>query len=550
MTWLAETAMLAHGWRRVLMMLIAGAIAGLSVPPLFILPALFVALPIWIWALDGAEVRHGIPGRIFGPAFVIGFSFGLGYFCVAFHWIAGAFLTDGGAFVALAPFGVLIVAALAALMFGLGSAAAHLLWSDGALRLLPFAGCLALAEWIRGHYIFGGFPYDLVGYALTANDQMAQAASLIGVYGLTVVALLIGATPALIWPADGRTLVTRLVPFFIAVGVIAAQFGFGNIRLTSTAVEERSDMRLRLVQPVVTEHTDWSAADPAAVIDRLIAVTSERSGPNDPGLIGVSHVVWPESVFPFWLSDYPEALARIARMLPPGTVLLTGAPRESWNLEDGDDEEEDAPAAPRGPGHNAILAIDTEGEIVASYDKSQLVPFGEYLPFPLSWVFNLFGIRQFVPGTDGWAPGDGRRLMNVPGTPPFVALICFEAIFPGDLGADLDAAEFILNVTNDAWFEGTIGLAQHAHHARMRAVETGLPMIRVANSGITMVTDPLGRVTGQIAEGTIGVLDTTLSEKVPATLFDRIGHWPFWVAVLSLLITGVVTRRRPPRQRA
>ena len=532
MTWLAETAMLAHGWRRFLMLLAAGALAGLSVPPLFILPALFAAMPIWIWALDGAETKRGIVGRIFGPAFVIGFAFGLGYFCVAFHWIGAALLTQGGIFVVLMPIAVVALAALIALFWGLGSSAAHAMWSDGAMRLFPFTGCLAAAEWARGTF-FSGFPFDLLGYAMTANDVMAQSASLIGVYGLTVVVILISSTPALIWPADGRTLRVRLAPFFASIAVIAANLGFGIIRLNATPVEERPDMRIRIIQPMVLEHTDWQLADPIAVLDRLLMLSDQKVG-DSPGLIAATHLIWPESVFPFWLSDYPEAFARIARLLPEDTTLLTGAPRENWGVED---EE------PSGPGYNSITAIDTDGEIAGSYDKAHLVPFGEYLPFPQ--FFALFGIRQFVPGTEGWAAGDiRRRLMNVPGTPPFVALICYEAVFPGDLGADLDKAEFILNVTNDAWFDGSIGPAQHAHHARLRAVETGLPMIRAANSGVTMVTDGLGRVTDRLPAGVISILDATLTEKLPGSLFNRVGHWPFWLAILGFIAAGILARRR------
>src|SRR5690606_23439979 len=145
--------------------------------------------------------------------------------------------------------------------------------------------------------------------------------------------------------------------------------------------------------------------------------------------------------FPFFLTTYPDSLARIARMLPPGVTLITGAPREPLDARG-------APL-PDNPGHNSILTIDSEGEIVASYDKSHLVPFGEYLPFADFW--KLFGIRQMVPGTNGWAAGDGRRLQMPAGTPPFLALVCYEAVFPNDIG-DISRAEFILNVTNDAWF--------------------------------------------------------------------------------------------------
>ncbi len=538
MTWIAESAMLAYGWRRFLMLLVAGSVAGVSVPPLFLLPALFIAFPIWIWALDGAERRTGL-GRVFGPAFTIGFAFGLGYFTVALHWIGAAFLLEGGGFVALAPLAVIALAALLALFWAFASAFAHLCWSDGPWRIVAFAGLLTLAELARGH-LFSGFPFDLLGYALTANDQMSQLASIVGVYGLTFLAALLSATPALIWPADGRTLTRRLVPFFGTVVVIAAQVGYGGYRLANTAVAERTDMKMRLVQPAIYEHEDWSRADPATIMDGLISLSQTQTGPDNKGLAGITQLVWPESVFPFFLSQYPPALARIARMLPPETTLLTGAPRESWDSVGGTKGD--------SPGFNSILAIDTDGEIVASYDKSHLVPFGEYLP--LADVFRLFGIRQLVPGTNGWAPGDGRRLMAPPDVPAFIALICYEAVFPGDLGADPAAAQFILNITNDAWFDGSIGPAQHAHHARLRSVESGLPMVRVGNTGVTMLVDPLGRITARLPEQQRDVLDVVPAQKLDLTVFDRFGNWPALAAALIAIAVGIATRTRPVRKRA
>lgn len=534
MTWLAETVMLAHGWRRMLMLIAAGALAATAMPPFFWLPALFVALPIWVWALDGAERQTGWR-RLFGPAFRIGFAFGLGYFSVALHWIGTAFLEEGGWFIALMPVAVLALAAVLALFWGLGSALAHLLWSDSDWRILALAGGLTLAELARGH-LFSGFPFDLVGYALTANDEMAQLASVIGVYGLTALATALAMTPALIWPADRRPLVRRLAPFFVAVTLIAAQVGFGSYRLATTPVIARDDMRVRMVQPMILAHADWNALDPDAIISSLISLSESRLTPEDQGLAGVTHLIWPESVFPFFLTNQPDALARIARMLPETTLLLTGAPREAIG--------DDGLPVPGNPGYNAILAIDGAGEVVASYDKSHLVPFGEYLPF--QDVFRLFGINQLVPGTNGWAPGTGRRLMTPPMSPEFLALVCYEAVFPGDIGDPTDA-QFILNVTNDAWFDGSIGPAQHAHHARMRAVETGLPMLRAANTGVTFATDPLGRISGQLAEQQVAVLDAVPYRPLAGgTLFNRLGNGPSLLAALLMFGIAAMARRRRP----
>ena len=536
MTWLAETMMLSHGWRRFLILVAAGAIAATSVPPLFFLPALFLALPVWIWALDGAERKHTLLGRAFGPAFWIGFAFGLGYFSAALHWLGAAFIQQGGIFLVLMPFGVVGLAAILAIFWGLGSALAHAMWTGGWVRIVTFTAALALAEWARGH-LFSGFPFDLIGYALTGNDQLMQLASVTGTYGLTLIAILLATTPALIWPADQRGWALRVLPFTLAMAGLALQVGFGYWRLNNVVVTPRTDMKVRMVQPLILDHADWTQGDPEKIIATLLDLSSQKLTPADAGLEGITTLVWPESVFPFFLSSYPDALARIARALPDNTTLLTGAPREPIG--------DDGAPIPDNPGFNSILAIDTNGEVVASYDKSHLVPFGEYLPFQSFW--RLFGINQFVPGTNGWAPGDGKRLMQVPGTPGFLALVCYEAVFPGDIG-DPGAAEFILNITNDAWFDGSLGPEQHAHLARMRSVETGLPMLRAANTGVTFATDPLGRITASLVPVQPGVLDVVPSNKLAeGTLFNRLGDWPFFALMALGLGVSVLVARRPRR---
>jgi len=297
---------------------------------------------------------------------------------------------------------------------------------------------------------------------------------------------------------------------------------------------------LRLVQPLVYEHADFGNVDAAALIDRLLMLSDMRMNPNDQGLADITHLVWPESSVPFFLSTYPDALARIARMLPEQTVLLAGVPRQPYSLEVGTKRE---------PPYNAVIAVNTDGEVIASYDKAHLVPFGEFLPF--ADLLKQIGITQFVPGADGWSHGDAkRRLMSVPNTPAMLVLICYEIIFSGDLG-DVQGAQFLLNVTNDAWFDGSIGPAQHAHHARLRAVEEGMSLLRAANTGLTFATDPLGRITAELVPGQMGALDVRPHQKLATTVFAQVRHWPLLIAVLASLLIGFVGarlgRRRLPQ---
>ncbi len=526
MTRIAQALILSFGWRRAAMLFVAGALGALSMPPLFFLPVLYLALPLWVWALDGAEVETGIR-RLTGAPFQIGFFFGLGYFATSLHWIGAAFFVDGGWLLVLMPFAVLALAGVLALFWGLASALAHLFWSTSWSRVLFLALALSVAEFLRGH-LFTGFPFNLLGYALTANEIMMQATSLVGIYGLTFIAALTGFLPALIWPGDDRGMTRRLMPLFTIFLVLAAQLSFGQYRLSAAGVAPPQDMRVRLVQPGVSQAEKWRPDNRDFILDRLISLSQSRTDPRDAGLDDITYLIWPEAALPFFPADYPQFLVRIAQMLPPGATLLTGSPRRQ-NTQGLEPQE-----------FNSILAIGTEGEILDSYDKTHLVPFGEYLPFQP--FFDAFGIRQFVTANRGWSAGESRRLMQPAKAPPFLPLICYEAIFSGDLGEGVDGAGFLLNLTNDAWFDNSIGPAQHFHHARVRAVEHGLPMIRVANTGRSAIIDPLGRLSGVLEPGQTGLVDASVPERLVPTFFSRFTNWPFLFMVVLGGVTGGITR--------
>lgn len=543
MTLLADFTMLSYGWRRAVLMVLAGAVGALSMPPLFVLIALFIAMPVLVWALDGAEQPVGLLGKVFGPAFRIGFFFGLGYFLVAIHWVGAAFFVDGGAMLIAMPFAVLALASGLALFWAFGVAGAHLFWSTGPARIFALAAGLSLAEFARGH-LFTGFPFDLLGYALTANIEMMQGASLVGVYGLTAVAVVLSATPALVWPAADRSLIARLVPLFAAIAAIALQFAWGHQRLGSTNVVPHEDMVVRIVQPVVPQDIKWQSFAREETVTRLLDLSAIRTHPEDRGLDDVTHLIWPEAALPFYLSEEPEYLARIARTLPDDVVLLTGAPREAYGTE--------GRTAENAKPYNSILAFNAQGEVISSYDKTHLVPFGEYLPFDDQ--LRALGLSQMVHGSDGWAHGDARRLMTLPDTPAFLPLICYEAIYSGGLGSAVEGAQILLVATNDAWFDGTVGISQLFHHARVRTVEEGLAMVRAANSGISAIIDPLGRVTVQMAAGKVGAIKGTPTQPIEAPLFARMRHLPFYLLAGACALIGlagaILERGKRGRMRA
>jgi apolipoprotein N-acyltransferase len=548
LTRLAHTIVLAWGWRRILIAFLAGASTTLALPPTDIWPVPFITFPVLVWLVDGAAA-----GRLGGvlAAATAGWWFGFGYFLAGLYWVGHAFLVDAKTFGWLLPFAVIALPAGMALYTALGLALARLIWTRGAARVLALAISLTLAEWLRGH-LFSGFPWNVYGYALISPLWLAQGAALIGIWGLTFLAVAIYASPAVL--ADHRNETKRpwLAPA-LSVAVIAALAIYGAIRLNRTPTEYVDGVRLRIMQPNLQQDEKFNYAQKQQVMSRYLALSDRASGPQSTGVRDVTHLIWPESAFPFFLTREADALAQIAGLLPKGTVLITGAVRPP----------ETKPGEPIIRAYNSIYAIDHDGSIVSVYDKVHLVPFGEYLP--LQDLLERLGLMQLTKVRGGFIAGDRRRNQHVPGAPTFLPLVCYEIIFPGDavprseragwlydhLGRYVDwpfvagsgeRPGWLLNLTNDGWFGASAGPYQHFQQARVRAIEEGLPLVRAANTGISAVVDPLGRVIALLPLGTEGVLDAPLPQAIPPTTYARAGDGP--LAVLAGLALLVIMRAR------
>lgn len=259
-------------------------------------------------------------------------------------------------------------------------------------------------------------------------------------------------------------------------------------------------VRLRLVQANIDQRMKWEEAERANTLRKYLALSTQ------PGPMPVTHVVWPETALPYFLSSDPELLRILSRIVPPGGLLLTGAVR----------------AEPGNGSYrvwNSIHAIDDGGQVVATYDKVHLVPFGEYVP-----LRNVLPLDKITPGASDFTAGPGPRTLVLPGLPPVSPSICYEAIFPDALVAPTEPrVQWLLNVTNDAWFGQSAGPHQHFASARLRAIEQGVPLVRAANTGISAVVDPYGRVLAHLALGSEGVLDSPLPLALPPTPYARLG---------------------------
>ncbi|MEJ1159650.1 apolipoprotein N-acyltransferase [Prosthecomicrobium sp. N25] len=524
---LADAVLLAWGWRRAAIGMGAGALAALAQAPLHLFPVLWVSLPVLVLLLDGA-VAPGPDGTVIRPwrsFFAVGWLFGFGYFLAGLWWVGAAFTVD------LAQFGWLLPIALAALsgglalFMGLGAILARAGWRDGPARILALACGLALSEWLRGH-VLTGFPWNALGYGLAADDRLMQAASLVGIEGMTPLAVLIFASPtALFGPGRGRRAAA-----LGGLAVLAGIYGFGAWRLSGAdAAGFEPGVRLRIMQPAVDQWRKWKPEFRAEILNRYVELSA---GPDGRGLNGVTHLIWPESAFPFFLAHEAWALSTIADLLPPGTTLLTGAIRA----------EPPSAGETRPRVYNSVFAVRDDAEILAAYDKVHLVPFGEYLP----WQDTLesLGLRQLTHLRGGFSAGPKLRTLRIPGTPPLSALVCYEAIFPSAAIDPADRPSWLLNVTNDGWFGITPGPYQHLHQARLRAVEEGLPLVRAANSGVSAVIDAFGRVQTKLPLGESGVIDAGLPRSIAAPFYTAWRHFHLWVVIAGMLFLGLTAPRK------
>jgi len=547
---LAQTIVSARGWWRILIAFLAGAASTLALPPTNIWPVPFVTFPVLVWLVDGAAGTR--LGGVLAAASA-GWWFGFGYFLAGLYWLGHAFLVDAKTFGWLLPFAVTALPAAMAIYTALGLALARAIWTRGAIRILALAVALTLAEWLRGH-LFSGFPWNTYGYALISPLWLAQGAALIGIWGLTFLAVAIYASPAAL--ADPRTDTTRpwVAPALSGV-VIAALAIYGAARLAGTSTSYVEGVHLRIMQPNLQQDDKFNYARKQQVMDRYLALSDRKDGPQSTGLRGVTHLIWPESAFPFFLTREPDVLAQISALLPKGTVLITGAIR-----------------APDSRGvvnraYNSIYVIGDDGSILSVYDKVHLVPFGEYLPF--QDLLEQLGLEQLTKVRGGFIPGERRQNQPAPGAPNFLPLVCYEIIFASDavphseqpnwlyrhLGRYFDwpfvagngaRPGWLLNLTNDGWFGASAGPYQHFQQARVRAIEEGLPLVRAANTGISAVVDPLGRVVASLPLGVEGILDAPLPRPLAVTLYARLGDAPAGLMVLGGLGWVMLSRRRRP----
>lgn len=418
---------------------------------------------------------------------IMGWVFGFGYFLITLNWIVEPFLVDLETTGFMAPFAILLMAGGLAVFWGAAGLFAR------SFGILGWVLGLTLAEYLRG-VLFTGFPWGLLSYIL-ADSTVVGFFAWAGPHGVTLVLLLICALFA-----------QRIIVPAGLLGAVMTACAFVPLPVIE---RDLSLTMVRLVQPNVPQAQKWDPFFAPLFLDRMIDATAA-----DPK---VDLIVWPESAI-YTALNYADLHIERLRSAAGKADVVFGILRI--------DE--------RDRLYNSLV-LSQDDQPPQIYDKRHLVPFGEYLPFEDWLVRNGFGFAPELFGV-GFSQGQSVDPLILSNGVKILPMICYEIIFPRAVSKARQDADIILQISNDAWFGGFSGPAQHLEITRLRAIEQGMPIIRVSNPGISAVIDGRGKIVGHMPLNTAGHLDVLVPVIQYKTPYSMFGNWAFWVTWFALFM--------------
>ncbi len=478
--------------------LAAGVATALGQAPWSLWPVAIMGLSVICWLI--------LKAPNWANAAWIGWLSGTSYFAVALFWIVEPFLVDIARHGWMAPFALLFMSSGLALLWALAMGISGV-FKPLFLRSIAVVVLLTLSEMLRS-ILFTGFPWALIGY-IWSEHPILQLAAYVGPYGLVAFSLIISVLFAV------SVLKKSLLAVLSGAVIFGAAWGNGHLTLNS-ADGVTTEKTVRMVQPNAAQHLKWQAEMIPQFFNAQLEMTA---GAKEAG---VNLVIWPETSVGYRLNSTPEALEWIKQTAGGVPVVFGG----NSFLD--------------GKVRNTMAFMGPDGTVDDWYYKHHLVPFGEYIPG--GELLRGWGIRGLAAQDGaGYAAGDGPQLIDIAGIGSVLPLICYEMIFPRHLRTET-RPELILQITNDAWFGKISGPYQHLAQAKFRAVEQGLPLVRVANTGVSAMIDPLGRVTAQIPVGEAGFLDAAIPSRKSPTLYSKTGDTPL-LLFLFMVLAGLFVAR-------
>jgi apolipoprotein N-acyltransferase len=495
--------------------LFAGGAAALSMAPANFWPILFVALGgLYYFLSSAASLR---------TSFALGWLFGFGYFVCGLYWTGNALLVEGNPFVWVYP---LAIGGLPVLLAVFPAIAATLsvrfFRFDRLDGYLAFSSLYVLFEWVRGH-IFTGFPWNLFGYTWIDVLPIVQIVWLSDTYVLTWLTLLWVTMPAFVLLWDASTKHKIALGGFVIASFIGV-YVYGHNRISGYVPSYQDNIRVKVVQPNIPQHEKWNSTRMADNFFKHVRMSYPSDHSEE-----TTYIIWPETALHYAYATDSAAMSVLTQALSSYSgkaYLFTGLLRRDFEKDE---------------IGNALVMIDSEGEISNIYDKHHLVPFGEYIPLQ-KWI-PVKPIVQF----SGFTEGEGLMSFATPEGLSYSPLVCYEVIFPNKAalrGKD-QRPDFIITVTNDGWYGDSAGPRQHYIQAAFRAVEEGMPLVRAANTGISGVVDPLGRSLVKIPLMSEGTEISALPAKVVPTHLSYVAfkRYVFWLFTLSFIVWAYFLRK-------
>lgn len=481
--------------------LLLGLLSVVALPPFYQLYVLFITLSGLFLLTENSEKGS--------KAFAVGYWFGFGFFSLGFSWVGNALLIDETT-QWLYPLCLLG----AGLFFGFFTAFPTYIaykFKGTYFKFIAFCSLLVIFEWTRS-FALTGFPWNQFGSVLAFDIRLLQTASVFGTYGLSLLVVL--ACSALGLYLNEKDAKSGIISVGIILIISAVIITYGNQRIQNNTFFDNSNTKVRMVQPNIPQKFKW---DKSSLIENLRTYVDMS---QDPGFEDANIVIWGETASPFPLDMEYTYLDYVANAAPEDGYLITGSMRYEYNRED----KIYQPA-------NSLFIIDSYGNIEDFYDKHHLVPFGEYIPlkeYLPDWI------KPITKVVANFNRGDGNKTMSIGDYPAFGPLICYEIIFPSEVVNKDNRPQWLINVTNDGWYGDSMGPYQHLVTTQLRAVEEGLTVARVANTGISALISYTGEILASLPLNKSGNLDVYLPRNISTKTFYG-EHGNFIILILFVL---------------
>ena len=505
--------------RKCLINFLMGSLSVLSLEPINFFVVLFFTIPIYIFNFDALNDEKNFHSRkiFFIKCFLLGMSFGYGFYFFSLYWINIALLIEIEVYYLLLLPSLLFVPLALSVFYGLSTLLLAFFYPRNITRIFIVAIAWTISEYLR--ISITDFPWAQIGHSLIYINTILQIISIFGELFLTTLTVIIFSMPLILILNKSPELkyTSLLISLFVLLGIIT--FGLSRPGLSEG---KTGNIEINIIQPNIKQTDKWDRELAQVNLNKLISATIEMLN-NKEATLGKRYFIWPETATPYLINENLQITSDLAKNMSSKDYLLVGSLRREGG------------AVNNQSIYNSLFMIDWRNKIIGKYDKNKLVPFGEYLPF--SHLLSKLGFLNFEQLSGNFSNGQGgMTVLDNDLIIPHV-LICYEIIFSEFLHSYNQKTNFILNVTNDAWFGRSSGPYQHFSMSILRAVERGLPVVRVANTGISGVIDPFGRVIIKSKLNTEYYNKTILPQKTDITFYTKYGYIPlFSILLLCFLL--------------